>query len=167
MKLEKIPPLGFSEFVKESQVIGMRGNKLKKVTVRKIWESWGEGSSSFSNTDEWLELVDLAQAVVDSEGDTASIKELEDYCRTCNLEVYGNWQNNWPTGFLGSKAKGCITWDKEKMSVLEFANWVLNCEYLDTDTAIEEVAIDFVNGTVDEKAKYLLGNDALDDSGDY
>lgn len=53
------------------------------------------------------------------------------------------------------------------MSALEFANWVLNCEYLDTDTAIEEVAIDFVNGTVDEKAKYLLGNDALDDSGDY
>lgn len=152
-----------SEFFERVSKKHTKINDIDTITFCRIWSAWGEASSAFGwNMDCFAEeLPKLAAKVCETRGEAKkkAKKELEKYLSNLDLEVYGNWQGYFPTGFMGSKATGTLVWTQLADSIEEFAQKIVEIVTEDipgADYAEETTTINIKSKDVTQTAEYLL-----------
>ena len=132
-------------------------NEISTITLKRIWEAWGEAAScTFGAPEDYVEeLCELAEQVCELDGaeKESAVKAMKKYLDETDVEVCGNWQDEWPTGFLGSKVGGRYKWDG---SIEELAKLLVNGGLSGNDNAEEVTVIDMQKKTFEQSATYMI-----------
>ena len=132
-------------------------SEIESITIDRNWSTWGEASSCFgSNIDTYAKgLTGLAKAVVDSESEEKekAKRELEAYLDDFKGVIIGEWQDEFPNGFMGKSEKSRLAHSDDIESV---AKRIVEGYVDDDDEATESVTINMKDRSVTRKAEYYI-----------
>lgn len=136
-------------------------DEIDTITLRRIWSASGENASCFGwNVKRYApELPGLAAKVCESEGeDKEKAKEaLQKYLSNENGSIAGDWEECFPSEFMGAKNEATIVWNKLAGSIEEFAKMVVSQNLPNDDYAEETTTINLKTKDIVQTTEYILG----------
>ena len=149
----------YGEFLKKKEI-----SNLEKIVLKRKWFAWGECASGFhADPDAFAEgITKLAKKVINSKGEEKeeAKKKFEKFLADFDGDIEA-----FPDGFLGSKVKGSIVWNKFSDSLEELAQKLISGDLPDRDYAESTTTIDLQKKKViSQKSEYILRKDEDDES---
>lgn len=131
-------------------------SSIQSVILRRIWVTMGESSGLTIIND--AQLQKLAKQVVEADGAAldGACSEMEAYLNDTVVYVEGGWQDVWPSGFCGSKAKPRYSWKHLGLTIPQLAERIVEGKIDHNDLAVETVTVDFRDRSVKESAEFIV-----------
>ena len=130
-------------------------SRVRSVTLRRIWISMGESSGLTVVNDE--KLGRLARRVTETKGgeQQKACEEMAAYLDAAQVYTEGGWQDEWPTGFCGSKAVPRYAW-KHLGAIPKLAKKIVDGKINNDDLAVETLTVDLPAKTAAESAEFII-----------
>ena len=141
-------------------------SQIASIKATREWYAWGEGSSCWAADKfnvPFYDLYELAQAFLDADGEEKekTKEKLKEFAS--DEPIINEWNDEFPSGFLGSKGKWHLDWSLLTDDIEEFAKMVVNLDIPNEDYAEEITEIDMQNHTIKQEANYIPGGPAGED----